>query len=1139
MLSYKTYTLRAEAYLRRKEHNGALEMFAKAEECAVKEFGALHVAVGRARQALGDCLIVTKQYRRAQGVLFAAVEVYAPLLKVELDPALLAGRRSGLSPASSKQSVSSSLLSFQTLPEADRPPRTPASDNEEAPVGMGDLVEALSSLAFSHYSAAVADRARTGRKAQLQRACGWYLQILAVVPEGDLDSRITYGVDLAQTYAHLNEFANTVKHLADAEALLVSHAASGPDTPRLSTRTPPLKQVRGQLQIARQKLTFVDMSAAASKIAIWFRQRQRLRRRKRLAPALLKQLSAGEAMARREVEEDEADVWALRIALAQTEKEAKEAGAGATKKAEAETEAKAPEATREQADTDDAEETAKDKAAAAPAAAEKAAKEDAVDEAEASEKADKADAETEKAAKEKADAEAKAAETASEGKVGAERAAKDKDKAQATLHDCNVAEKAKESAEAEAEAAATKIQALHRGNAGRQAAAAAREEQAQARADEKDANAAAFAAEQEAAVMKIQALHRGNAGRQAAAAAREEQAQARADENDANAAADAAEQEAAAMKIQALHRGNAGRQAAAAAREEQAQARADENDANAAADAAEQEAAAMKIQSLHRGNMGRRAADSSRADRALAQALRALDGFEEAAREEVCLEAAAELAEVRRIRTAEERAVREAQAAAKIQALYRGNVGRAEAATRRPWAALDEAEAAGRRAVVEECDASQASIRAEEATIKRLAASRVAEAQAAANLLGLAPVAEEACDETSDEARLSDEQAAVRIQALHRGRAGRVRAAEERERAARRRAEDTAATRIQALQRGRQGRAAAAARQEQLEEERARHAAAVRIQALCRGHAGRAAAEARREEAARRGAAALKIQCLARRRAAQVRLRQKRDDLLECQRLEAQHWARHNSALKIQALLRGVRGRAAAARRRQDVAALTALADAEAVARGEAAHVEAADFTLLAAVYVKEGVIARFAGRQRQLGAHEARLRVGVVVEAAAALDVLWPQCQESRRRAGILDEHSAVSAQFGAALRDGAHGVRVQLLCEAEGKARQAVASERATRLLRLEAKATAAAAPLPREARKPRGRRSRLGSLDASGGQYTHLAAGEAAFRDSVAMRESIEFSRLMWQQERTLVEKSLAGFICLPRYAPLYSV
>mmetsp|Transcript_15336 Transcript_15336/g.33151 ORF Transcript_15336/g.33151 Transcript_15336/m.33151 type:complete len:614 (+) Transcript_15336:614-2455(+) len=332
----------------------------------------------------------------------------------------------------------------------------------------------------------------------------------------------------------------------------------------------------------------------------------------------------------------------------------------------------------------------------------------------------------------------------------------------------------KQKEEEEEEKAAVRIQAMHRGKQDRAAVAKRRSEMAAQQEKVVEAPAAETSAEetpggqdfvllqqQEAAATKIQSIQRGKRDR-AVVAARREELKSKYQQPEAVQEASPEEQEAAALKIQSIRRGKKSRGEVAAMKASQVPAKdsaAIEEPSGVAAGVQEatleeQEAAAIKIQSIRRGNKSREELASKAKER------------ENATQNE-----ANDVAPVAEATLAEQEA-----AALKIQSIRRGQKGRESVAALKAKTSADDSTVADAapEASLEEQEKAATKIqaihrgkhsRAEVAALREhtLAATQAADTAAPD---AAAPVEEEASKE-------EQEAAALRIQAIHRGRKSR------------------------------------------------------------------------------------------------------------------------------------------------------------------------------------------------------------------------------------------------------------------------------------------------------------------------------------------------------------------------------
>ena len=222
-------------------------------------------------------------------------------------------------------------------------------------------------------------------------------------------------------------------------------------------------------------------------------------------------------------------------------------------------------------------------------------------------------------------------------------------------------------------------------------------------------------------------------------------------------------------------------------------------------------------------------------------------------------------------------AVVESDAAAKIQAVHRGKQARKELQEKREQEAAavkiqavhrgkqTRKELEEKRRDVPEAPPAASAVESDSAAVESMVEELVDEVSASTEPVGGADN-----DDLEEQAA-----AAVKIQAVHRGKQARKELEEKRE-------QEAAAVKIQAVHRGKQAR-------KELEEKREMESAALKIQAVHRGKQTRMELRKEREEQA---AAALKIQAVHRGKQTRMELRKEREEQAA-------------AALKIQAVHRG------------------------------------------------------------------------------------------------------------------------------------------------------------------------------------------------------------------------------------------
>ena len=255
-------------------------------------------------------------------------------------------------------------------------------------------------------------------------------------------------------------------------------------------------------------------------------------------------------------------------------------------------------------------------------------------------------------------------------------------------------------------------------------------------------------------------------------------------------------------------------------------------------------------------------------------------------------------------------AIIENDAATKIQAMHRGKLARREIREQK-----DQTTAAVKiQAVHREKQARKELTKQNEEPDEPSETDEEAVESLVAELVDTSVTLEEG--DEADEADVDlDEQAAaaVKIQAMHRGKQARGEMQEQKEQTA-------AAVKIQAVQRGKQAR-------KELEEQKEQTAAAVKIQAMHRGKQARKELEEQKEQTA----AAVKIQAVHRGKETRMELRREREEQAE---LAA-------AALKIQAVHRGEQTRMELRKQREEEQEQAAAAlKIQAVHRGKQTRME-------------------------------------------------------------------------------------------------------------------------------------------------------------------------------------------------------
>ena len=240
-------------------------------------------------------------------------------------------------------------------------------------------------------------------------------------------------------------------------------------------------------------------------------------------------------------------------------------------------------------------------------------------------------------------------------------------------------------------------------------------------------------------------------------------------------------------------------------------------------------------------------------------------------------------------------AIIENDAATKIQAMHRGKLARREIREQK-----DQTTAAVKiQAVHREKQARKELTKQNEEPDEPSETDEEAVESLVAELVDTSVTLEEG--DEADEADVDlDEQAAaaVKIQAMHRGKQARGEMQEQKEQTA-------AAVKIQAVHRGKQAR-------KELEEQKEQTAAVLKIQAVHRGKQTRMELRREREEQAELAAAALKIQAVHRGEQTRMELRKQREEEQE----------QAAAALKIQAVHRGKQTRMELRKERERVAKL-------------------------------------------------------------------------------------------------------------------------------------------------------------------------------------------------------------------------
>ena len=254
-------------------------------------------------------------------------------------------------------------------------------------------------------------------------------------------------------------------------------------------------------------------------------------------------------------------------------------------------------------------------------------------------------------------------------------------------------------------------------------------------------------------------------------------------------------------------------------------------------------------------------------------------------------------------------AVVESDAAAKIQAVHRGKQARKELQEKREQeAAAVKIQAVHRgkqarkeleekRRDVPEAPPAASAVESDSAAVESMVEELVDEVSASTEPVGGADN-----DDLEEQAA-----AAVKIQAVHRGKQARKELEEKRE-------QEAAAVKIQAVHRGKQAR-------KELEEKREMESAALKIQAVHRGKQARKELEEKREMES----AALKIQAVHRGKQTRMELRKEREEQAA-------------AALKIQAVHRGKQTRMELRKEREEQAA--AALKIQAVHRGKQTRME-------------------------------------------------------------------------------------------------------------------------------------------------------------------------------------------------------